>query len=136
MIVRKMLKKFHDNPELLKRKQQAAGYGFDPQRAERVRATDYSVYTKEEKEWKSVDIILHPAVWKFYTNHDKTKNNIDRRANISRGGVDPMRADEVDGNRRANVGQTDLLSSLGKILGEYCWMIEVRGASMIVIIRL
>ena len=28
-------------------------------------------YTKEEKEWSSIDRILHPEVWGYYVNHDR-----------------------------------------------------------------
>ncbi len=62
MIIRKLFTKYHDNPELMKRGLAAASFGFDPHLAERTRAKDYNAYTKEEKEWASVDRILHSEV--------------------------------------------------------------------------
>jgi len=62
MLVRKLLSKFHDNPEVLKRKFAEAAHGFDPQLAERTRFKNKLVLTKEEREWVSLDKVLHPEV--------------------------------------------------------------------------
>ena len=60
--VRKLLSKFHDDSELLLRGQAVAAFGFDPHLAERTRAKNPKAYNKEEKEWASVDKVLHPEV--------------------------------------------------------------------------
>lgn len=62
IIVRKLLTKYHDDKEFMKRAISAVAYSFDPHLAERVRAKHPSSYSKEEKEWASVDRILHPEV--------------------------------------------------------------------------
>ena len=66
MTVRKLLSKYHDNPEALKRKFTEAAHGFDPQLAERTRSKNKLVLNKEEREWVSLDKVLHPEVMIFY----------------------------------------------------------------------
>jgi hypothetical protein len=58
--VRKLLNKFHDDKEMMKRAIAAATQGFDPNRAERTRNKNPRFYSKEEREWSTVDRILHP----------------------------------------------------------------------------
>ena len=65
-----MIFRYHDDPNLLKRGAAAAAYGFDPHRAERTRAKMPKTYSNEEREWSTIDRILHPEIWKFYVNHD------------------------------------------------------------------
>lgn len=60
MNVRKLLVKFHDDADLIRRNKKQAVFNFDPKRAERTRGKQYAVMTKEEKEWSSIDKILHP----------------------------------------------------------------------------
>ncbi len=62
MVVRKLLTKFHDDAEHLKKAIAAMAYSFDPHLAERVRGKHPRSYSKEEKEWASVDRRLHPEV--------------------------------------------------------------------------
>ena len=50
-----------------------SAYGFDPHLAERVRAKHFNTFSKEEKEWASIDIVLHPEIWRFYTHVDIAK---------------------------------------------------------------
>jgi len=66
--VRKLLTKYHDDVDYLKKKLFAAAYNFDPHLAERVRAKNPREYSIEEKQWESVDRILHAEVWKYYVN--------------------------------------------------------------------
>ena len=49
----------------------AAAYGFDPHLGEKTRARQPQLYSQEEKEWASVDRVLHPEVWAYYVNADK-----------------------------------------------------------------
>lgn len=79
MIIRKLIRKYHDSPEIMKRKISETAYGFDPHIAERTRAKDPKAYTKDELEWTSIDRILHGEVWKFYSNfeHQKKKSTED-----------------------------------------------------------
>ena len=105
-IIRKLLSKYHDNVDLMKRKSQGSSFGFDPSRAEKVRSTDFSAYSKEEKEWKSVDSVLHPEVWSYYVNHDHHAN-----AALSGGSAKAVRpSDEARGT-------LNMASDLGRILG-------------------
>ena len=60
--IRKLLNKYHDDAEFMKRSTAAVALGFDHHRAERVRAKNTRFYSKEEIEWSSVDRILHPEV--------------------------------------------------------------------------
>ena len=64
MTIRKLLTKYHDDPSKVSGN---IGNGlsvnaFDPHRAERTRAKNPQTYTKEEKEWVSIDRQLHPEV--------------------------------------------------------------------------
>ena len=94
MIVRKLITRYHDNPDILKRKLAAAAYGFDPHLAERTRAKDPHAYTRDEKEWSSIDKILHPEVWKYYSNYDSANSFQDADKSKSKiKGSDPTNAD-------------------------------------------
>jgi hypothetical protein len=65
MNVRKLLTKYHDDPEIIKRNRNVALFNFDPRRAERTRSKQFAAMSKEEREWSSVDKILHPEVSSF-----------------------------------------------------------------------
>ncbi|CAM9235500.1 unnamed protein product, partial [Ectocarpus fasciculatus] len=60
MAVRKLLSKFHDNPEQVKRGMGPEAHGFDPHRAERTRIKMSKAMSQEELQWMSIDKILHP----------------------------------------------------------------------------
>lgn len=60
--IRKLLNKYHDDKEYMKKTIAAVSQGFDHHRAERVRAKNGRFYTKEEYEWSTIDRILHPEV--------------------------------------------------------------------------
>ena len=62
MIVRKLVTKYHDDKEFLRKSIQALAYSFDPHLAERTRAKNPDMYTPEERDWSSVDRVLHPEV--------------------------------------------------------------------------
>jgi hypothetical protein len=62
MIVRKLLTKYHDDHEKLKRAIASVNLAFDPHLAESVRAKHIKSYTKEEQDWSTIDRILHPDV--------------------------------------------------------------------------
>lgn len=81
MTVRKLLTKIHDDPEVIKKQFTAAGYGFDPHRAERTRAKNSNAYSREQAEWASIDKLLHPEVWRYYVN--STDGNLDEHAKAS-----------------------------------------------------
>jgi hypothetical protein len=121
MIIRKLMKKFHDNSELIKRGYAAAAYGFDPHIAERTRAKNYSSFTKEEREWASIDKILHPQVWKFYSNHDSSLSFLDKDAKLAKGNLKTHKeiatAGSTDKRRHGRADQAGLMNNLGKILG-------------------
>jgi hypothetical protein len=74
--IRKLFTKYHDDVEHMKRSIATVGLSFDPHLAEKTRAKDPRAYTKEEKEWASLDRILHPEIWEFYVH--KTHNFLDR----------------------------------------------------------
>lgn len=74
VVVRKLLTKYHDDPEIMARSQAIAAHGFDPHIAERVRAKNPKAYSKEEQEWSSVDRVLHPEIWKHYVHIDEGTN--------------------------------------------------------------
>ena len=66
VMVRKLLSKFHDDPEILTRGQANLTFGFDPHLAERTRAKNPKAYSKEQTEWVSVDRVLHPEVCFYF----------------------------------------------------------------------
>jgi hypothetical protein len=75
MVVRKLLTKYHDDSDHLKKAISAMAYSFDPHLAEKVRAKHPRSYSKEEREWSTVDRKLHPDVWKYYVNRDENLND-------------------------------------------------------------
>ncbi|KAJ1441114.1 hypothetical protein B484DRAFT_122439 [Ochromonadaceae sp. CCMP2298] len=74
--VRKLLTKFHDDADALRKSLAAMAYSFDPHVAERIRSKNPKSYNKEQKHWASIDRILHPEIWQFYVNHHE--NFLDR----------------------------------------------------------
>jgi hypothetical protein len=82
--VRKLLTKYHDDPEIIKRKRVQSVFGFDPHRAERTRAKQKSLMSKQELEWSSVDKVLHPEVWAYYHHDDDAKMFLDKAAKGAR----------------------------------------------------
>lgn len=62
--VRKLLAKIHSNEEVVN--EEGGRKRFDPYLAERTRAKQPATFNKAEKEWASMDKILHPEVWKYY----------------------------------------------------------------------
>lgn len=62
VLVRKLLTKYHDDKEHMKKAISAVAYSFDPHLAERTRSKHPKQHSKEDKEWISVDKILHPEV--------------------------------------------------------------------------
>jgi hypothetical protein len=63
MAVRKLITKYHDDKEHMKKAISAVAYSFDPHLAERVRAKHARAYSKEEKNWSIIDRKLHPEVF-------------------------------------------------------------------------
>lgn len=61
-MVRKLLVKYHDDKEMLQKQINAMAYNFNPHLAQCVRAKHIASYTSEEKQWASIDKILHPEV--------------------------------------------------------------------------
>jgi hypothetical protein len=62
VVIRKLLTKYHDDKEALQKSIAAVAYSFDPHLAERTRAKNPKSYTVEERNWSSVDRVLHPEV--------------------------------------------------------------------------
>ena len=62
MHVKKLLSKYHDNPDLIKRDLSNKAFGFDPNLAERVRVKQWKAMSFEEKSWSTLDKVLHPEV--------------------------------------------------------------------------
>lgn len=67
MVVRKLLTKYHDDSEILKKAISALAYSFDPHLAERTRAKNPLSYSKEEAEWAAIDRVLHPEVSLYFS---------------------------------------------------------------------
>ena len=84
----------------MKQKYAESAYGFDPHIAERVRAKHFQTFTKEEREWASIDLILHPEIWRYYTHVDIGKE-------LGRSRIPSTTLE----------GITDEMASLGRILG-------------------
>jgi hypothetical protein len=73
--VRKLLVKFHDDIELIKKDFASAAYGYDSNSAERIRAKNQMSWTKQEREWAAIDKILHREIWDFYVHEEKNAKN-------------------------------------------------------------
>ncbi len=69
MAVKKLLSKFHDNPEMVRRAMGTETHGFDPHLAERTRIKNERGMSEEEQEWVSVDTVLHPEVSSCCSNY-------------------------------------------------------------------
>jgi hypothetical protein len=104
VIIRKLLTKYHDDKDYMKKTISSIANSFDPHLAERVRSKHPRSYSREEKEWASVDRILHPEVWKYYVHRDE--NFLDRHVHEAKL---PMDMD----NRRGTVITTGSNSSGG-----------------------
>jgi hypothetical protein len=76
--VRKLLTKYHDDIEFMRKSLSAVAYGFDPHLAERTRSKHPQSQTKEEMEWATIDRILHPEIWNYYVN--RSSNWLDRNS--------------------------------------------------------
>jgi hypothetical protein len=63
MNARKLLSKYHDDADFIKRERHEALFGFDPFLAERTRSKQNKLMTRQEKEWATVDKVLHPEVY-------------------------------------------------------------------------
>jgi phage-related protein len=68
--VRKLLSKYHDNAEAMKRSVMLNLSGFNPNLAESVRIKMLKAMSSEEKEWMSLDKVLNPEVWSYYSNEE------------------------------------------------------------------
>ena len=122
IIVRKLMTKYHDDASILKRSFAAAAFGFDPHRAERTRAKMPKTYSMEEREWATVDRILHPEVWKFYVNHDKNtgsdrkaKESVNQGAEAAKGSG--MNKGLEEEKKEVKDTKKDTVNAMGKILG-------------------
>eukprot|EP01040_Poterioochromonas_malhamensis_P013046 gene13046-14311_t len=93
--IRKLLTKYHDDIETMKKAISAVGLSFDPHLAEKIRAKHPRSYTKEEKEWSTIDRILHPEIWDFYVN--RAENFLDRHQKEAE--IDP------DGKKKGKKGK-------------------------------
>ncbi|GMH66094.1 hypothetical protein TL16_g04355 [Triparma laevis f. inornata] len=63
VIVKKLLMKFHDDADMMKRKAEMLSSGFDPHLAAEVRCKVAKTWTPVEKEWVTVDKLLNPSAW-------------------------------------------------------------------------
>jgi hypothetical protein len=104
-------------------------FGFDPHMAERTRAKDTKAYTREENEWSTIDKILFPEVWRYYThNHegmppDKHAAEANKTGEVAppgnnrsiMGNAATNKNKEMEGGERA--AQMANAASLGRILG-------------------
>jgi len=122
VVVRKLMVKYHDDPSVLKRSFAAAAYGFDPHRAERTRAKMPATYSQEEREWSTIDRILHPEVWAFYVNHDRVtgmdrkKKESEKKGPIEAGtGMNKGGAEEA--KKEASTTKKNAVGAMAKILG-------------------
>ena len=127
VVVRKLLAKYHDDKKKLRRAAESTAFGFDPHLAERVRAKDVKAYTKEEKEWATVDKVLFSEVWRFYT-HNTTDLPPPPRPPMENAKTEEEEAKEKAGVTRqlvvvkdkfndARQGQVNNAKALGKIMG-------------------
>jgi len=64
--IKKLLGKFHDDAELMRRKAEQNASGFNPFLAAETRHKDSATFTPEQKEWATVDKILNPGAWIGY----------------------------------------------------------------------
>jgi hypothetical protein len=85
----------------MKQKHAESAYGFDVHLAERVRSKHVNTFSKEEREWASIDRILHAEVWRFY-NHTEKQN---------------FAARKDKGETTVLAGVHEELDAMGRILG-------------------
>jgi hypothetical protein len=124
VIVRKLMTKYHDDAEGMKKAFMASSYGFDAFLAERTRAKHPRGYNKEEKEWSSMDRILHPEVWKRYATHDDALGFTDKDSKAAIVGGSLRAAGKFEKvsqlksrGDRSDQAKKQLVGQVGKLLG-------------------
>eukprot|EP00752_Nemacystus_decipiens_P001471 g1447.t1 len=87
--VRKLLHKFHDDPQLVSTDGPASYHEtHDLSLAERTRLKDVQHRTATEKEWISIDKVLNPPIWKRAKEGVPGTHNDQRPSEEGRGGID------------------------------------------------
>lgn len=125
VIIRKLIVKYHDDPGILAKKFAAVAYGFDPHLAERTRAKMPATYTREDKEWASIDKVLHPEVWAYYVNKeihkdttkDATVGGSPAKLALKAAGQEAAGGGAKNGDSQPNHAKFQTASAMGKILG-------------------
>ena len=147
--VRKLLTKYHDDPEIIKRKRMQSVYGFDPHRAERTRAKQKALMSKQELEWASIDKVLHPEVWAFYHHDDDARMFLDKNAKTARlgakkgydgglasrmnysnggsnnGGANEAMSNDVTDNDKMSSGQQEAKDENGALVSGYAKILDM-----------
>ena len=77
----KLMKRFHNDPQLLVDRRKVGPEGFNPEVAGNTRFKHPRSWTKEEREWASLDKILNPELWhglKLRSMKDQSQETADQ----------------------------------------------------------
>jgi hypothetical protein len=88
--------------------------GFNPNLAESVRIKTLKAMSSEEKEWMSLDKVLNPEIWSYYSNEelpfldsvDQPSADSVKDASSKRPDVDPKRSSNEASKNRKNTEST------------------------------
>ena len=61
--IKKLINKYHDDAEIMKRKAEQLSSGFDAHLAAETRSKISKTMTPHEREWATVDRVLNPSAW-------------------------------------------------------------------------
>lgn len=91
----KLMKRYHNDPRKLIDTQKTKGEGFDPNYAPTVRFKHPRSWTKEEREWSSMDRVLNPELWRGLKLRQQQEVDTQEKATDIAAYMHP--ADEVEG---------------------------------------
>ena len=118
VIVKKLLNKYHDDAEMMKRKAEKLSLGFDPHLAANTRAKYESTWTLTEKEWVTVDKILNPSAW--VGREKNTGGGFDRHVNDSQLiGLTEEEMEEAGREEQAKMNKVGKLLKGGSKFGSF-----------------
>jgi len=76
LAIRKLMSKFHDDKAVVAHHHQQLAHGYDEFLAAKIRAKSVHTYSQEEREWASIDLVLHPEVWVWTSRKGKPLQDI------------------------------------------------------------
>ena len=120
---RRLLKRFHDDPQMLMKDFAEVAYGYDATLAERIRAKNPHLWSSEEAHWAALDKVIHKEMWSFYTNKPMKLNDKKSLQKMKKNGFKTMMALPVvddaaeEAKRRKEIAAAKKTSMTGRMFG-------------------